>query len=129
MLDTATEPSESSATSLQAQIRPSASSDGTQLDLLLSLDIALQLIHADREALKRVESFTGYSGHYGHRVHDTMEEVFILMLQAIGDRHVSVGFTRSVNLRISIRNLANRNQEQLTACKITNRQNTQRSQV
>jgi recyclin-1 len=60
--------------------------------LLLSLDVALELIHADHEALKRVETFAGYPGHYGHRVRDTIEELFILMLQALGGRHISVGF-------------------------------------
>lgn len=63
-----------------------------KLELLLSLDVALELIHADREALKRAETFAGYPGHYGHRVHDTIEEVFILLLQTLGENHVSPGF-------------------------------------
>lgn len=67
-----------------------------QLDLLLSLDVALELIHADREALKRVEAFSGYPGHYGHRVRDTVEELFILMLQTLGERHVTKGFLQYV---------------------------------
>lgn len=72
-------------------------SEGTnQLDLLLSLDIALELIHATREALKRVEAFAGYPGHYGHRVRDTVEELFILMLQTLGERHVTKGFAQWV---------------------------------
>ena len=67
-----------------------------QLDLLLSLDVALEIIHADRESLKRVETFAGYPGHYGHRVHDTIEEIFILMLQTVGEKHISKGFAMSV---------------------------------
>ena len=63
-----------------------------KLDIFLSLDVALELIHADREALKRVDSFSGYPGHYGHRVRDTIEEIFIIMLQAIAGRHVKPGF-------------------------------------
>ncbi|KAF8964808.1 exocyst complex component Sec10-domain-containing protein [Flammula alnicola] len=75
---------------------PSSSSGTThQLDLLLSLDVALEIIHADRESLKRVETFAGYPGHYGHRVRDTIEELFILMLQALGDQHVSRGFAQA----------------------------------
>ena len=66
-----------------------------QLDLLLSLDVALEIIHADRESLKRVETFAGYPGHYGHRVRDTIEEIFILMMQTVGERHI--GFTLSVS--------------------------------
>ena len=67
-----------------------------QLDLLLSLDVALEIIHADRESLKRVEAFARYPGHYGHRVHDTIEEIFILMLQTVGEKHISKGFAMSV---------------------------------
>lgn len=62
------------------------------MDLLLSFDVALELIHADREALKRTETFIGYPGHYGHRVQDTIEELFILMLRALGEQHVTPGF-------------------------------------
>ncbi|KAG7087379.1 hypothetical protein E1B28_013352 [Marasmius oreades] len=66
--------------------------DLDQMDLLLSLDVALELIHADREALKRVETFAGYPGHYGHRVRDTIEEIFILMLSTMTEGHLSKGF-------------------------------------
>ncbi|KAJ7366617.1 exocyst complex component Sec10-like protein [Mycena albidolilacea] len=79
-----------STTSLATSVNTTNSTN--KLELLLSLDIALELIHADHEALKRVETFAGYPGHYGHRVRDTIEELFILMLQALGGRHISVGF-------------------------------------
>ncbi|KAF9004655.1 exocyst complex component Sec10-domain-containing protein [Cyathus striatus] len=71
--------------------------DSDQLDLLLSLDTALELIHADREALKRVETFAGYPGHYGHRVRDTIEEIFILLLQSLGERHIAKGFNHATD--------------------------------
>lgn len=71
---------------------PPPSPPTNQLDLLLSLDVALSLIHADREALKRAETFAGYPGHYGHRVRDTIEEIFILLLQTLGESHVGPGF-------------------------------------
>lgn len=71
-----------------------------KLELLLSLDTALELIHADRESLKRAETFSGYPGHYGHRVRDTIEEIFILLLQALGERHIRPGFERYVKLMI-----------------------------
>lgn len=64
------------------------------LDLFLSLDVALELIHADRVSLKRVDAFAAYPGHYGHKVQDTIEEVFILMLQALAERHLKPGFER-----------------------------------
>ncbi|KAJ7729685.1 exocyst complex component Sec10-domain-containing protein [Mycena maculata] len=82
-----------STTSLASGIATPLTGTGVnKLELLLSLDVALELIHADHEALKRVETFAGYPGHYGHRVRDTIEELFILMLQALGGRHISVGF-------------------------------------
>lgn len=62
------------------------------LQLLISLDIALELIHADREALKRVETFQTYPGRTGARVKETIEEVFIMLLQAMSDRHIAPGF-------------------------------------
>ncbi|CAE6451898.1 unnamed protein product [Rhizoctonia solani] len=65
------------------------------LDLLLSLDTALEFVHADREALKRCETFKDYPAPFGHRVRETIEELFILMLQAMGDRHIAPGFARA----------------------------------
>lgn len=64
------------------------------LELLLSLDTALELIHADRESLKRVETFAAYPGTCGHRVRDTIEEVFILLLRAMGEGHIYPGFEK-----------------------------------
>ncbi|CDZ96305.1 Exocyst subunit-Sec10p [Phaffia rhodozyma] len=62
------------------------------LQLLISLDVALELIQTDREALKRVETFQEYPGRMGSRVKETIEEVFILLLQALSDRHIAPGF-------------------------------------
>ncbi|KAF8635631.1 hypothetical protein AX15_000269 [Amanita polypyramis BW_CC] len=94
--DTANNENESSDNTLE----PTGSTDKSSthisnLDMMLSLDVAIELIQADREALKRVETFSGYPGHYGHRVRDTIEEVFVLMLQALGEKHISVGFARA----------------------------------
>lgn len=66
------------------------------LQLLLSLDVALELIHADRECLKRVETFKSYPGSCGHKVRDTIEELFILLLQAMSERHICPGFDQYV---------------------------------
>jgi recyclin-1 len=63
-----------------------------KLQLLVSLDVALELIHADRDALKRAETFASYPGKYGHKVRETVEEIFILMLKAAADRHIAPGF-------------------------------------
>ncbi|KAG9104359.1 F-box protein: endocytic membrane traffic, recycling ReCYcling 1 [Ceratobasidium sp. 392] len=67
----------SSVLSTSTTSAPTAAFD--DLDLLLSLDTALELIHADREALKRCETFKEYPAPFGHRVRETIEELFILM--------------------------------------------------
>lgn len=67
-----------------------------RLQLLLSLDIALEIMHADRESLKRAETFQSYPGSYGHRVRETIEELFILMLQAMSERHIQPGFAKAI---------------------------------
>jgi recyclin-1 len=86
----------SNSNSIPTPLTNNGSNVQHQLDLLLSLDVALEIIHADRESLKRVETFAGYPGHYGHRVHDTIEEIFILMLQTVGEKHILKGFAMSV---------------------------------
>lgn len=83
-----------STSRLSTLSKPATTTSFESLQLLLSIDTALSLIHADREALKRVETFAGYPGHYGHRVKDTIEEVFILMVQVMGAKHIVPGFAR-----------------------------------
>jgi recyclin-1 len=82
--------------STEVTTAPKMSSAFDKLQLLVSLDTALELIHADRESLKRVEAFRGYQGKYGQKVQDALEEVFILLLQAIGNMHIAPGFRRWV---------------------------------
>lgn len=62
--------------------------DGEKMQLLLSLDTVLELIHADRESLKRIETFQAFPGKYGTRVREAIEEVFILLLKAVAGRHI-----------------------------------------
>jgi recyclin-1 len=65
-----------------------------RLQLLLSLDTALQLIQADRDCLKRVQTFAGYPGAYGQKVRDAIEEVFLILLQTLSEKHIVPGFKR-----------------------------------
>lgn len=62
--------------------------EGEKMQLLLSLDTVLELIHADRESLKRIETFQAFPGKYGTRVREAIEEVFILLLKAVAGRHI-----------------------------------------
>jgi len=63
-----------------------------KLQLLLSLDLTLELIHAARESLKRLEIFVNYPRTYGVRVKETVEEVASELLGVLGERHVRNGF-------------------------------------
>ncbi|KAG2033348.1 exocyst complex component Sec10-like protein [Suillus americanus] len=78
---------DSSTSTIKSTLAPKGN-----LDLLLSLDVALQLIHADRDALKRLEIFASYPGHYGIRVRETIEEAFCEMLGVLCNRHLEKGF-------------------------------------
>lgn len=91
-------PAATPSTASSRPMTPAAANDATKsqsfdkLQLLVSLDVALELIHADRDALKRTETFASYPGKYGHKVRETIEEIFILMLKAAADRHITPGF-------------------------------------
>ena len=75
---------------------PPHSSVLPSLDLLLSLDVSLGLIHVTRDAIKRIETFAGYPGMTGTRVRETLDEAFCEMLGALGARHIARGFGTSV---------------------------------
>ncbi|KAF8549297.1 hypothetical protein OG21DRAFT_1500508 [Imleria badia] len=87
---TSKDPSRSVAPSIRSQASASASIEA--LDLLLSLDVSLQLIHATRDAIKRLEAFAVYPGATGTRVRETLDEAFCEMLGALGARHIAWGF-------------------------------------
>ncbi|KAI0309784.1 exocyst complex component Sec10-domain-containing protein [Amylostereum chailletii] len=90
-----------SSTMTGSTVATTASSSSTKrtydnLQLLLSLDVTLELIHASREAIKRVETFTGYPGTYGVRVRETIEEAAAELLGVLGTRHVKAGFEAAI---------------------------------
>lgn len=66
-----------------------------RLQLLLSLDTALQLIQADRDSLKRIQTFIRYPGVYGRKVRDAIEEVFLVLLQVLSEKHVCPAFAQA----------------------------------
>ncbi|ODN94766.1 recyclin-1 [Cryptococcus wingfieldii CBS 7118] len=76
---------------------PSDDKSFDRLQLLVSLDTALELIQVDRDSLKRAETFARYPGKAGYKVRDAIEEVFILLLKAAGDRHIAPGFRIATN--------------------------------
>ncbi|KAI5480581.1 f-box protein pof6 [Pseudohyphozyma bogoriensis] len=101
-----TSSSEATTTSLPGTSTTSLSSTPTKdlksgrfdrMQLLLSLDTALQLIQADRDCLKRIQTFIRYPGTYGRKVRDAIEEVFIILLQTLGEKHVCPGFAKATS--------------------------------
>lgn len=66
-----------------------------QMQLLLSLDTALQVIHVNRDCIKRVETFTKYPDEVGERVTKEIEDVAILFFHALGEGHVAPGFAKA----------------------------------
>lgn len=86
--------SESSPTS-----RPSTpvglKSSITQMQLLLSLDTALQVIHVNRDCLKRMESFVKYPWPDGEAVRAAVEEISLMLFKALGDGHIAPGFSKA----------------------------------
>jgi len=71
-----------------------AESHPTHLRALLSLDVALQIITADRQALTRLQSFLPFHHPYRQQVVDTVEEVFVLLLHSLGRDHIQPAFDK-----------------------------------
>ncbi|KAM0791348.1 hypothetical protein ACM66B_005816 [Microbotryomycetes sp. NB124-2] len=90
---TTTPPQSELATSRAESSTPSNHFD--RLQLLLSLDTALQLIQADRDSLKRVQTFIRFPDSYGRKVRDTIEEVFVILLQTLSDKHIGPAFVKA----------------------------------
>ncbi|PLW46533.1 hypothetical protein PCANC_08529 [Puccinia coronata f. sp. avenae] len=65
------------------------------LRALLSLDVALQAITVDRQALARLESFLPFNLPHRQKVVDTIEHVFILLLRSLGQDHIQPAFERA----------------------------------
>lgn len=66
-----------------------------RMQMLLSLNTALQLIQSNRDCLKRIQTFVRYPGAYGKKVRDGIEEVFIILLQTLSDKHICPGFAKA----------------------------------
>jgi len=85
----------SSSASLDRAATPRPAGRFDRLQLLLSLDTALQLLQADRDSLKRIQTFLRFPGVYGRKVRDAIEEVFIVLLQVLNEKHVGPAFDKA----------------------------------
>lgn len=66
-----------------------------RMQLLLSLDTALEMIHLNRDSLKRIETFAAVPGECGKRVQEEIEFVASSFLRCLGERHVTAGFEKA----------------------------------
>ncbi|UZJ52112.1 hypothetical protein CBS101457_001432 [Exobasidium rhododendri] len=69
----------------------------TQMQLLLSLDTALQVIHINRDCLKRIETFLKYPSPLGEKVRALIQEVSLLCFRALGEGHINPGFEKATD--------------------------------
>ncbi|CEI98237.1 hypothetical protein RMCBS344292_12352 [Rhizopus microsporus] len=62
----------------------------------ISLEIALQLIHINKESERRVEQFIdiGFPGRMKTDIQKTFEQIFIQLLKILGTTHIQPGFER-----------------------------------
>ncbi|KAI7868194.1 exocyst complex component Sec10-like protein [Spinellus fusiger] len=67
------------------------------LQNLISLEVALQLIHVNKDAVRRVHRFIhiGFPGRMELDIQKTFEHVFIRLLKALGPSHIQVAFERA----------------------------------
>jgi recyclin-1 len=78
-----------------------------RIKTLFSIEVALQLVHTGREALERMKSFKHLQGEIGDKVYvlhlsmlkysrQSCEAVFIILLTALGQRHIQPGFEQAL---------------------------------
>ncbi|KAF9923704.1 F-box protein: endocytic membrane traffic, recycling ReCYcling 1 [Linnemannia zychae] len=67
-----------------------------EMNSLLSVELALHLIHLDKDALQRLSAFAGLGGVLGGRVQKTIELVFIALLRSTGQQHIKPGFATAI---------------------------------
>lgn len=127
-----------SRTGTSTPVTPSIEKDGPGLSLhgegfqsLISIETAMQLIQADRECLKRVQTFAGYSkslrmldavlvverghadfvfapeaGEVGLRVKRAIEEIFVILCQTVSANHLTPAFAKYERASSRLLNIA-----------------------
>ncbi|KAI8053305.1 exocyst complex component Sec10-domain-containing protein [Syncephalis plumigaleata] len=67
-----------------------------ELSGLLSLEMSLQMIHVNKQALHRVLRFANLGGRAGTDVERGLERIFVSLLHILGQRHVKPAFETAV---------------------------------
>ncbi|KAF3926397.1 Recyclin-1 [Arthrobotrys entomopaga] len=63
---------------------------------LFSIELALDLVHKAKAALERAACFVRFGGRIGEEAKDQCEQIFISLIQILGQRHVKSGFDKAV---------------------------------
>ncbi|CAG8647036.1 3285_t:CDS:2 [Paraglomus brasilianum] len=63
-----------------------------KLQQLLSLETTLHMIHLNKESLRRAGCLVGYPDKMGLKVQETLESIFITLLETLGTLHIKPGF-------------------------------------
>lgn len=64
---------------------------------LFSIEVALNLIHRAKSSLERAALFVKLGGQSGEESREQCENIFISLLQILGNRHIKTGFDKAVN--------------------------------
>jgi recyclin-1 len=64
---------------------------------LFSIEVALNLIHAAKTSLERAARFVRLGGQSGEEAREQCENMFINLLQILGNGHIKPGFDKAVN--------------------------------
>ncbi|RIA96047.1 exocyst complex component Sec10-domain-containing protein [Glomus cerebriforme] len=67
-----------------------------KMQQMLSLETALQMVHVNKDSLRRISAFTGYPDKMGFRIKETLESIFILLLQTLGPLHIKPAFETAI---------------------------------
>ena len=64
---------------------------------LFSIEVALDLTHKAKASLERAARFVRLGGQSGEEAREQSEQIFILLVQILGTRHMKLGLDKAVN--------------------------------
>ncbi|KAF3940171.1 Recyclin-1 [Dactylella cylindrospora] len=64
---------------------------------LFNIELALDLVHKAKSSLERAAYFVRFGGQTGEEAKEQCEQIFITLIQILGQRHVKSGFDKAVN--------------------------------
>jgi recyclin-1 len=64
---------------------------------LFSIEVALNLTHMAKSGLERAARFVRLGGQSGEEAKEQSEQIFINLVQILGNRHMKLGFDKAVN--------------------------------